>query len=46
MLKLIYMNNNGCFYTKFEIEILFNEMDLDKNGKINYKDFASIILNM
>jgi Ca2+-binding EF-hand superfamily protein len=42
----LFFDNNGCFYTKFEIEILFNEMDLDKNGKINYKDFASIILNM
>ena len=42
----LFFDNNGYFYTRFEIEILFNEMDLDKKGEINYKDFASIILNM
>ena len=42
----LFFDNNGYFYTRFEIEILFNEMDLDKKGVINYKDFASIILNI
>ena len=42
----LFFDDNGCFYTRFEIEILFNDMDLDKKGKINYKDFARIILNM
>ena len=50
--KLIRKNLNHSlmimveFYIRFEIEILFNDMDLDKKGKINYKDFARIILNM
>ena len=42
----LFFEDNGYFYTKFEIEILFNDIDLDKNGKINYRDFAKIFLNV
>ena len=42
----LFFEDNGYFYTKFEIEILFNDIDLDKNGKINYRDFAKIFLNI
>ena len=42
----LFFEDNGYFYTGFEIEILFNELDLDKNGKINYQDFSNMMLNI
>jgi len=42
----LFFEDNGYFYTKYEIEILFNDIDLDKNGKINYRNFAKIFLNI
>ena len=41
-----FLKDNLIFLTKFEIDLFFNDIDLDNDGFINYNDFEREIINI
>ena len=40
----IFLEDNNTFLTQFEIDLIFNEMDLDNDWIINFNDFEREII--
>ena len=41
-----FLEDNNIFLTQFEIDLIFNDMDLNKDGIIDYNDFESEMVNI
>ena len=40
----LFLEDNNTFLTQFEIDLIFNDMDLDNDGIINFNDFEREII--
>ena len=41
-----FLEDNNLFLTQFEIDLLFNDIDLENNGIIDYNDFEREMVNI
>ncbi|GFE53172.1 calcium-dependent kinase CDPK5 [Babesia ovis] len=46
MFKVFQCNMGGCEFTQDFIEQIFNEVDLDRDGVINYTDFCTMLYGL
>ena len=42
----LFLQDNNIFFTKNEIELIFNDFDLNKDGLINYNDLEREMINI